>query len=91
MVKSLPAGRETEVRSLGQEDPLGKEMATHSSILGLENPMDGEAWQATVHGITKSRTRLRDFTYIKLVLRLRGQKMKAFSEQEGTANIVKCH
>jgi len=31
-------------------------MATHSSILGLENPMDREAWWATVHGVAKSRT-----------------------------------
>ena len=30
----------------------------------LENPMDGEAWQATVHRVTKSRTRLSDFTYL---------------------------
>ena len=29
----------------------------------LENPMDGEAWWATVHGIAKSQTRLRDFTH----------------------------
>ena len=43
-VKHLPAVRETQVQSLGQEDPLEKEMATHSSILGLENPMDREAW-----------------------------------------------
>ena len=33
MVKNLPAVQETQVRSLGQEDPLEKEMATHSSIL----------------------------------------------------------
>ena len=33
MVKRLPMMRETRVRSLGQEDPLEKEMATHSSIL----------------------------------------------------------
>ena len=33
MVKNLPAMQETQVRSLGQEDPLEKEMATHSSIL----------------------------------------------------------
>ena len=33
MVKNLPAMRETWVRSLGQEDPLEKGMATHSSIL----------------------------------------------------------
>ena len=35
---------ETRVQSLGQEDPLEKEMATHSSILAYKNPMDGEAW-----------------------------------------------
>ena len=33
MVKDLPVMQETRVRSLGQEDPLEKEMATHSSIL----------------------------------------------------------
>ena len=33
MVKRLPTMPETRVRSLGQEDPLEKEMATHSSIL----------------------------------------------------------
>ena len=38
MVKSLPAMRETRVRSLGQEDPLEKEMATHSSILAWKIP-----------------------------------------------------
>ena len=29
----------------------------------LENPMDGGAWQAVVHGVTKSQTRLSDFTF----------------------------
>ena len=43
MVKNLPALRETWVQSLGQED-LEKEMATHSSTLAWENPMDGGAW-----------------------------------------------
>ena len=33
LVKNLPAMQETQVQSLGQEDPLEKEMATHSSIL----------------------------------------------------------
>ena len=31
----------------------------------LENPMDGGAWWATVHGVAKSRTRLSDFTHSK--------------------------
>ena len=44
MVKRLPAIRETQVQSLGWEDLLEKEMATHSSIPWLENPRDGGAW-----------------------------------------------
>ena len=56
MVKILPVMHETRVRSLGQEDPLVEEMATHSSILALENPMDRGAWWATVHGVSKNRT-----------------------------------
>ena len=44
---------ETWVQFLGQEDPLEKEMATHSSILALENPMDRGGWWAIVHGVTR--------------------------------------
>ena len=43
-VKRLPAVQETWVRSLGWEDLLEKEMATHSSTLCLENPMGGGPW-----------------------------------------------
>ena len=39
----------------GQEDPLEKEMAAHSSISCLENPMNRGDWQATVHGVTRVR------------------------------------
>ena len=53
-VKSLPAMLETQVWFLGQEDPVEKEMATHSSILAWRIPMDKGAWQATVHGVAKS-------------------------------------
>ena len=38
LVNNLPAMQETPVRSLGQEDPLEKEMATHSSILVWKIP-----------------------------------------------------
>ena len=38
MVKNLPAIQETQVQSLGQEDPLEKEMAAHSSILAWRIP-----------------------------------------------------
>ena len=47
--------QETRVRSLGQKDPLEDEMATHLQYSCLENPMDGGAWQATVHGATESQ------------------------------------
>ena len=49
--------QETQVQSLGGEDPLEKEMATHSSNSCLENPMDRGAWRAIVRGVAKSQTR----------------------------------
>ena len=45
--------QETQVRFPGQEDPLEKDMATHSSYSCLENPMDRGACQATVHGVAR--------------------------------------
>ena len=42
MVKNLPAMRETQVRSLGQEEPLEKGMATYSSVLALRIPWTEE-------------------------------------------------
>ena len=47
--------QETQVQSLDWEDPLEKEMATSSSILAWRIP---GAWRSTVHGVTKSWTRL---------------------------------
>ena len=41
-VKKLPAMQETQVQSLGQEDPLEKGMATHSSILARRIPWTEE-------------------------------------------------
>ena len=58
MAKNLPAIQETQVPPLGQEDPPEKGIATHSG--NLENSKDKEAWQAAVHGITKSQTWLSD-------------------------------
>ena len=57
-VKNLPAnagdskrhGFDPWVRKI----PLEEGMATHSSILALENPMDRGAWQATVHRVAES-------------------------------------
>ena len=56
-VKNLPAMWETWVRSLGQEDPLEKEMATPSTAPAWRSP---GAWRATVHGGHKSWTQLSD-------------------------------
>ena len=60
MVKHLPTMQETQVGSLGWEDPLEKQTATLQYSC-LENPMDRGAWWATVHEVAKSRIRLSDF------------------------------
>ena len=54
-VKNLPAVQETRVLSLGWEDPLEKEMATHSSILAWKISWRG-AWWVAVHGVAESGT-----------------------------------
>ena len=50
--------RKTWVQSLGWDDPLEQEMATHSSSSCLENPMHRGAWQATVHRVATTQTQL---------------------------------
>ena len=60
LVKNPPAMWETWVQSLGWEDPLEEGMGTYSNILAWRIPMDKGTWQATVHGVTKSRTPLSD-------------------------------
>ena len=51
--------QETGVQSLGWEDaPPLEGMATHPCILAWRIPMERGAWQAVVHGVAKSRTRL---------------------------------
>ena len=62
-IKRLSAMWETWVPSLGREDPLEKEMATHSSVLAWKIPWTEEPGGLTVHGVTKSRTQLSDFTF----------------------------
>ena len=44
------------ILSWGQEDPLEEGMATHSSVLASENPMDSGAWWATIHRVAESWT-----------------------------------
>ena len=53
-VQHLPTMRETRVRSLGREVPLGKEMATHSSILAGKIPWIEEPGGLQVHGVAES-------------------------------------
>ena len=58
MVKNPPAMRETQVPSLGWEDPLEKGKATFSRIPAWRIPWTRGPWWATVHGVAKSWTRL---------------------------------
>ena len=71
-VENLPAVQETQEMwipcpSLGWEDPLGKGMATHSSIFAWRLPMDRGAWRVTVQWVVESRTRLNDQVWISCV------------------------
>ena len=54
--KRLPTMRETWVRSLGREDSPGDGNGNPLQYSCLENLMDGEAWQATVHGVAELDT-----------------------------------
>ena len=55
MAKNLPATQETRVQSLGQEEPLEKGIATHSSIIACRIP-----WTEEFGRVTTSQTRLSD-------------------------------
>ena len=55
MVRNLPAMQKTHVRSLGQEDPLEKEMATHSSILAWRIPWTEEPGRLQAMGSQRVR------------------------------------
>ena len=67
MVKRLPAMWETRVQSLGWEDPLEKEMATHSSILAWRIPRAEEHGRLQSMG-SQSRTQLSNFTHFTSLL-----------------------
>ena len=59
MAKNLPAMQDSQVQSPGQEDPLEKEMATHSSILAWRIPWTDEPGELQSVG-SQSQTRLND-------------------------------
>ena len=62
VVKNLPAVQETQVQSLGWEDPLEKKMSTHSSILAWEIPWTEEPGGLKSMGLQKSQTQVSDLT-----------------------------
>ena len=70
MVKCLPTMRETWVQSLGWEDPLEKEMATHSSPLAWKTSWMEEPCRLQVYGVAQSWTRLSDFTSLHIGVKL---------------------
>jgi len=59
-VKNLPPMQETQVRSLGREDPLGGGSGNPLQYSRLGNPMDRGAWRVNVLRVTKSQTQLSD-------------------------------
>ena len=67
LVKNLLAMQEMQVRSLGGEDPLKKDMAMHSRILPQDIPLteDKGAWWAIIHGIAESDTTEHTLTGIR--------------------------
>ena len=60
-VSACNAGDQGLIPGLGRSPKEGNGNPLQYSC--LENPMDGRAWWATVHGVAKSRTRLSDFTF----------------------------
>ena len=60
MVKNLPTIQETQVRSLGREDHLEQEMATHSGVLTWRIPRTEEPGGLQSMGLQKSRIGLSD-------------------------------
>ena len=91
--------QEMQVRSLGLEDPLEEEMATHSrqpnlcpwDFSNLENPMDTGAWWATVHGVAKSWTRLSTHALYKYKMYDKMTYEHIHCEMINTVSLVSIH
>ena len=67
VVKNRPAVQETWVQSLGQEEPLEKEMAAHYRILAWEIPWIEGPCGLQSEGVTKSQTQLSDSAITKTI------------------------
>jgi len=73
VVKNLPvnAGDTRDTGSIsGSGRSPGEENGNPRQYSCLENPMDREGWQATVHGVAKSQMWLRDYAYIYYITRI---------------------
>ena len=71
----FPAGDLGSIPGLGRSPGEGNGNLLQYSC--LENSMDGGAWWATVHGVTKSRTRLSDFTSLQQAHVLQAEPFKS--------------
>ena len=80
----FPGGSEVKASASNEGDPgsipgLGRSPGEGNDnplqYSCLENPMDREAWQATVHGVAKSQTRLSDFTHSNVCLIFKYKKL----------------
>jgi len=82
-VKSLPTMQETWVRSLGREDSPGEGIGNPLQYSCLESPMDGGTQQAIVHWVTKSQTRLSDFTFFSFYTTCNELKKSKSNQPQG--------
>ena len=71
---------------------LGEGNGTPLQYSCLENPMDGEAWKAAVHGVTEGQTRLSNFTFTFMQWRRKWQPTPIFlpGESQGQRSLVGC-
>ena len=73
---------------------IGEDTGTPLQYSGLENPMDGGAWKAAVHGVAEGRTRLSNFTFTFHVMhwRRKWQPTPVFlpGESQGRGSLVGC-
>ena len=88
LVQTLPV---TEHLTLGKVNK-GESNGNPLQYSCLENPMDGGAWWAAVHGVSKTRTRLSDFTFTFMHWRRKWQPTPVFlpGESQGRGSLVGC-
>ena len=88
-------GERREVQKRGDicipvADSLGEGNGNPLQYSCLENPMDGGAWWATVHGIAKSQTRLSDFTFMHWKRKWQPTPVFLPGESQGQRSLVGC-